>query len=64
MFTYASGRATKMRDKLNEMGYNMVKAYTGSITEWVKLGGEIEKWIVMAVNNIVNLFECMTYFFN
>ena len=32
-----------MRDKLNEMGYNMVKAYTGSITEWVKMGGEIEK---------------------
>jgi len=28
---------------LNEMGYNMVKAYTGSITEWVKMGGEIEK---------------------
>jgi len=37
------GRATKMRDKLNTMGYNMVKAYTGSITEWIKLGGEIEK---------------------
>ena len=37
------GRATKMRDKLNEMGYNMVKAYTGSMTEWVKKGGEVEK---------------------
>ena len=34
------GRATKMRDKLNEMGYNMVKAYTGSMTEWIKMGGE------------------------
>jgi rhodanese-related sulfurtransferase len=37
------GRATKMRDKLNEMGYNMVKAYTGSLTEWIKMGGEVEK---------------------
>ena len=37
------GRATKMRDKLNEMGFNMVKAYTGSMTEWINKGGEIEK---------------------
>lgn len=37
------GRATKMRDKLNEMGYKMVKAYTGSMTEWIKMGGEVEK---------------------
>ena len=36
------GRATKMRDKLNEMGFNMVKAYTGSMTEWINKGGEIE----------------------
>ena len=37
------GRATKMRDKLNEMGYNMVKAYTGSMTEWIQKGGQVEK---------------------
>ena len=37
------GRATKMRDKLHEMGYKMVKAYTGSLTEWIKMGGEVEK---------------------
>ena len=37
------GRATKMRDKLNEMGYKMVKAYTGSMTEWIQKGGPVEK---------------------
>lgn len=37
------GRATKMRDKLNEMGYSMVRAYTGSLTEWLQRGGNIEK---------------------
>lgn len=37
------GRATKMRDKLNEMGFSSVKAYTGSMTEWINKGGEIEK---------------------
>ena len=37
------GRATKMRDKLNEMGFTLVKAYTGSFTEWEKKGGEVEK---------------------
>ena len=37
------GRATKMRDKLHEMGWNMVSAYTGSLTEWIKMGRELEK---------------------
>ena len=37
------GRATKMRDKLNEMGYTLVLAYKGSLTEWEKKGGELEK---------------------
>eukprot|EP00092_Neocalanus_flemingeri_P041266 GFUD01044934.1.p1 GENE.GFUD01044934.1~~GFUD01044934.1.p1 ORF type:complete len:123 (+),score=42.59 GFUD01044934.1:95-463(+) len=37
------GRAGKMRDKLNEMGYTLVKAYTGSFTEWEKMGGQVEK---------------------
>ena len=37
------GRAGKMRDKLNEMGFTMVKAYTGSMDEWVKMGGQVEK---------------------
>ena len=37
------GRATKMRDKLNEMGYTLVLAYTGSFTEWEKKGGIVEK---------------------
>ena len=37
------GRATKMRDKLAEMGFSSVKAYTGSMTEWINKGGEIEK---------------------
>jgi len=32
-----------MRDKLNEMGFTLVKAYTGSFTEWEKKGGEVEK---------------------
>jgi len=37
------GRATKMRDKLNEMGFTSVQAYTGSLTEWEKKGGILEK---------------------
>ena len=37
------GRAKKMRDKLKEMGYTLVLAYTGSLTEWEKNGGEQEK---------------------
>lgn len=37
------GRATKMRDKLHEMGYKTVKAYTGSMTEWIQRGGPVEK---------------------
>ena len=32
-----------MRDKLTEMGFSCVKAYTGSMTEWINKGGEIEK---------------------
>ena len=37
------GRAKKMRDKLKEMGYTLVLAYMGSLTEWEKNGGEQEK---------------------
>ena len=37
------GRAKKARVKLKEMGYTLVLAYTGSLTEWEKKGGELEK---------------------
>ena len=34
------GRAKKARVKLKEMGYTLALAYTGSLTEWEKNGGE------------------------
>jgi len=37
------GRATKMRDKMEQMGYTGVQAYQGSFSEWEAKGGLIEK---------------------
>lgn len=36
-------RATKARDKLHRLGYSRVTAYSGSFTEWVQMGREVEK---------------------
>ena len=36
-------RATRARDKLHRLGYSRVTAYSGSFTEWVQKGREVEK---------------------